>query len=395
MSKSMVELTLDQRIELCGGNPDEAYPIPSEHAFESARSGRLAAPDLERMAARLIAFKPLDLDHLVKYRLRVLWAKSGGSSGGKPRWGAVKLADPDNKFFTSENGNNPIDARIFLAAGNLREAEATRWQVANELAFQLCRMSLHTTQEGDDERLVLVGPDAAFFTAQMRVFGPTTPEVRIAAKAMLATRQMSFAWTGSDNDDEDADDDYDPTGHLPPAGEGEVGPVAGGAPPADWADPHEEPNDDTHDPETGLARDAKDSVLQAARDAHLATIRADYGTRVLDDGSEVCRRCGVRALEHPLELCAGGVQADAKTEPQVRSKNGNGQHDDALPLIDPDRVIQTLSQLGTQIVYCIPPGATIGQYQHPVSGEIYSQEWAEKSYRAAISNSKREKAGIR
>jgi hypothetical protein len=236
VSKATVDLTAIEKDELCGGHWEDRYPIPSESAFDEVGLGRLPAFDLGMMATRLIARDDLCIGHLARFRLLFLWAKAGGASGGKPRWGTVALANPDLKHVTEQLNGEPSDAVIRLAADNLRDASATRWQVANELCFLLCRIGLYTTQDGGDERLTLIAPDASFFTPQMRLFGPQTPELK---RTINDIRQARFDWTETLADDiakAEAGKDYDPSIDQAPGVEDERGPVAGGAPDADWAE---------------------------------------------------------------------------------------------------------------------------------------------------------------
>jgi hypothetical protein len=313
--KDTHELTNDERRELCGGDPDELYPIPSDARFTEAGAGRLEAPDLEALGKRLIAIKALDIDHLSKFRVGYLWSKSGGTSGSKKRLGNVTLANPDLKHFTSQIDGEPLDALVRLAADNLREAEATRWQVAGQLCHLLSRLGLVITQEGGDERLALVAPDASFFRKEIAVFGPHTLDLKNAAKTLIAARQMGFQWSETD------DDDHEPGNQSAVAVQ------------SDWKD-------------------------------------VPVETSTMDD-----------VVADLTEVGHSGESAPIK--PSKATKK-NGKHDSAQDiLIDPDRVVATLTEKGTPIVF------QDGRYMHPTGLPIYSNDWAEGEYRSAISGTTR------
>src|SRR5688572_10465525 len=104
-TKTTVELTPAEKDALVGGPHGDPFPIPDESSFDRAGIGRLAAPDLETIARRLIAIPDLKIGHLARFTIRVLWAKAGGTTGGKPKWGTVSLATSDDKFFSSEDGD--------------------------------------------------------------------------------------------------------------------------------------------------------------------------------------------------------------------------------------------------------------------------------------------------
>lgn len=65
-------------------------------------------------------------------------------------------------------------------------------------------------------------------------------------------------------------------------------------------------------------------------------------------------------------------------------KAANGAHDDS-PLLDPDRVCQTLAERGWQIAYTYRAGEPDGRYTHPITGEVYGTQTVEAEYRAALS----------
>jgi hypothetical protein len=363
-----------ERSLVTGENPDERYPLPDKPKLRVG-DGVIRAHDLGTIARTLIDAEDFPFAELKDLKIAYLWAEKGGLVGGFPAFGRMRKEDKVHRHFSG------FDYIATLSVDHLTTIKATRWQVEALVAHQLGHIAVATTEKGE-KRYGTKGHDFEGFAFEFDHYGVYLSGQVAGAESIALAIQMGMVFEEIDEDGDD--EDYDPTTHLPPASEGEIGPVASGAPDPDWAD--RLPFDGV-ELETGNWQ----PVGGPEKDAHLAKIREDYGTRVLDDGSEVCKRCGIRAEDHPIDVCAGGVQV----APESTSKNGNGQHDDALPLIDPDRVIQTLSQLGTQIVYVIPKGQTVGQYQHPVTGEVYDRSWAESEYRGAISASKREKAGAR
>jgi hypothetical protein len=398
-----IELTAIEKDNLCGGHWEDRFPIPDESQFDAVGLGRLAAPELAAIARRLIARDDLGIGHLSRFRLMFLWAKAGGTSGGKPRWGSVALATPDLKHVTEQWEGQPADAVVRLAADNLRAAQATRWQVANELCFCLSRIGLYTTQEGGDERLTLVSPDAAFFTPQMRLFGPQTPELK---RTILDIRQARFEWAATLANDiarADAAAEFDPSPPQASGVEEEIGPTPDGAPAADWADGY---RPDLDPPLTDDEVVAVDAARERVAE-RLALIRANFPTEIRD-GGEFCTACGVDVFDHDPEVCAGGtpqtrakrkrrapsadlsgelataaatVETNGAHDPAVGEVLRNGADDFAQPNIDVDRVLATLSQAGTVIGW----DEIGGGYLNPVSGERYSLSWVEGEYRSAIS----------
>lgn len=395
-----IELTALEKDEICGGHWEDRYPIPSESAFDAVGLGRLAAPELAEIARRLIARDDLDIGHLDRFRLLFLWAKSGGTSGGKARWGSVALANPDLKHVTERLEGQPADAVIRLAADNLREAHATYWQVANELCFFLCRIGLYTTQEGGDDRLTLIAPDAAFFTPQMRLFGPQTPELK---RTILDIRQARFEWADHLAEDiarAESDAAFDPSPPQAPGVEDEVGPVPGGPPAADWAESDDYAfglADEFAGPEIDVesAGEAEarlvDGLLTEGQRVEL--VRQNFGLKTdVRDGEPVliCRACGMPAIDHDPDLCQGGTpQTRAKRSRQSKSVKAaapNGAHDPDVGdlLYDPDRVCHALADLGWTIAYQTTIDNGAGHYVNPLNGEPYGLETVEGAYRALV-----------
>lgn len=438
--KATVDLTDSEKDALVGGSWNEPYPIPDEDEFdEAAVPGRLAADDLEAMTQRLIGLDRLRVGHLANFTIRVIWMKSGGSAGGQPTYSHVSLASADDRFFATErveddedDGRGPFDAKIRVAADNLRDREATRWFVGNEIAGCLCRLRLLVTKKTGAKRLIVVAPEASYSYRQMDVFGPLDPPMK---RQMYDIKQQAFDWAErlSEADFEESDDDdesYDPTIGQPAGVDEELGPVDGGAPEADWAEPIElkacpfcgektaidrgdvaatcgqcgkalfpveESNDDTHD-------DAPWSDVAATMADHIERVRVNFGTYEIG-GEEFCERCGVLAANHDPEVCQGGTPA---TRQKVREKspknrdgakgstreesaiigespvlshysasNGNGHAADDFDTTnrDPQLTVRTLREAGRQIVW------EDGQYRHPSGVPVYSSQWVEGELR--------------
>lgn len=369
-----------ERSLVAGGDPDERYPLPTK-ADLRAGDGVMRAHDLGAIARDLIASDAFPFKELASLKIAYLWSEKGGLAGGFPSFGRMTKESKLHRHFSG------FDYVASLSVDHLKTIKATRWQVEALVAHQLGHIACATTEKGE-KRYGIKGHDFEGFGWEFAHYGVYLAGHVDGAMSVATAIQMGMVFEESDDEGED----YDPEVEQAPGVASEQGPVAGGAPDPDWA----EPNDDTHDPETGLPRrgvdpDDYNGVNNLKREKHLAKIREYYGTRTLDDGSEVCTRCGIRADEHPVDVCAGGVQPP----PQAQSKNGNGQHDDALPLIDPDRVTQTLSELGIKIAFEIPAGATVGRYINPTNGEPYSTQWAEGEYRGALGNRRRDKTGAR
>lgn len=363
------------------GSPDERYPLPAKPQLR-AGDGVMRAHDLGTIARTLIDSDAFPFAELADLKIAYLWAERGGLTGGFPAFGRMHKESKVNRHFSQ------VDYVATLSVDHLTTIKATRWQVEALVAHQLGHIAVATTEKGE-KRYGIKGHDFEGFAFEFEHYGVYLSGQVTGAQSIALAIQMGMVFEEGD-DDEEA---HDPEVAHAPGVEGEIGPVAGGAPDPDWAE-------DVPFAGVELETGNWQPVGSPERDAHIAKIREEHGTRLLDDGSEVCKRCGIRAEDHPVDVCAGGVQEKAlKTDLQMSStnstKNGNGAHDDSLPLIDPDRVCLTLTQTGVQIAYEIPAGETVGRYVHPVSGEIYSTSWAESEYRGAIANTKREKAGVR
>lgn len=377
------------------GTPDERYPLPAKPQLR-AGDGVMRAHDLGTIARTLIDSDAFPFKELAGLTIAYLWAEKGGLAGGFPAFGRMSKESKLHRHFSG------VDYVASLSVDHLTTIKATRWQVEALVAHQLGHIAVATTEKGE-KRYGIKGHDFEGFAFEFEHYGVYLSGQVTGAQSIALAIQMGMVF--EEGDDEELDGEFDPTGHLPPADEGELGPVAGGAPDATWAEPLDE---------------EKDLDLQASPEQHLEAIRDAFGTRFLDDGTEVCLRCGVTASDHPVDICVGGpprgfdvkrgsgapatkaerdamgvgqiktysrdeldtmgVTPETALKPNVKVSRSNGTHDADEPLIDRNRVLQTLTEIGTKIVF------EDGAYRHPSGLPVYSTEWVESEFRSAISN---------
>lgn len=398
METTTTELTADLntadvviRMLASGGAADERFPVPSKQRFKDAGQGVIEAEDLARISHALISDDSLPLGHLANLRIEYLWAERGGNQGGFPCFGRLIKSSKVLLHFAE------VDYVVMLSADHLRDAKATRWQVEALVGHQLGHIDMLTTEKGED-RYSVKGHDFEGFTFEFKRWGAYLPGMVIPAQAASSAVQMGLVFEAGDDDEEG----YDPSVGQAPGVEDERGPVDGGAPDPDWAEPFEL---------------SAEEMTEADLD-HDERVRAAF-PKQFKDGTDTCRACGLSIADHSTEECAGSnlngkrgrrkiaedfskIQGEAQPADSEESgisgedrvlghlsaspTNGNGSHDEddvAGILLDPDKVMATLAELGKSIAYQELPDGSRG-YLNPTTGERYSAQWVEGEYRAAV-----------
>lgn len=378
------------RILATAGDADQRYPVPSKQRFKAAGEGVIKADDLEHIARSLMEDETLPLVSLQRLNIAYLWADKGGTNGGYPALGRLIKASKVLYHF------GDMQYVVMLAADHLREMKATRWQVEALVAHQLGHIGLETTEKGKD-RLGVQGHDFEGFTWEFAHYGAYLAGMVAPAQAAASAVQMGMVWEAGEDDEEipDRDEircvfcgdpidddghlkmltdengettgyahigcDYDPSIDLPTGVESEAGPVDGGAPAADWAGGFADPIDDdidTFPPIVATDKDAqKNSVKVPPRRG-----RKDSASHAANGTSPLLGDSG--------------------------ASNGNGGHDKddvAGILLDPDRVLAVLSQLGWRIAYEDSVTEGWGRYVNSETFAPYDTGDVESSYRAALS----------
>lgn len=172
---------IDEKIaELKATHEDGRFPIPEESLFES---GFLVAPELERVAERLIAAHPNTFNHLPSLDVAYLWRKAGGSSNGKATLGKCQRPSGLLAHFSQ------VHYVIWLAADHIRDGEFTEDQVEACLFHEM----LHTGLHEETMEPVMVPHDVETFAAEIRTYGLWTESLRYVGKAFKQARLFEDA----------------------------------------------------------------------------------------------------------------------------------------------------------------------------------------------------------
>lgn len=172
---------------LTGGDPDEQYPAPSNDRFlvddwwdtphgddkEPPRHDFIAAADVERIAAALIARHDATFKHLGELAVAYRWKREGGDAGGKATLGkCVKTAGLVKHF-------GGVDFVIWLAADHCRSLRLTRWQVEALVYHEL----LHTERD-EKGKPIVIPHDFAGFAKEIEHYGLWQPDLVLAGCAI-------------------------------------------------------------------------------------------------------------------------------------------------------------------------------------------------------------------
>ncbi len=160
---------------LAQSDDDGQYPVPEANKFFDDETTRptafLDAPDLYRLALRLIDSHPEKFAHLSQARFTCLWKKEGGLHDGKITLGKTSRATGFAKYFGA------VDIVIWLAADHLRHY--CRRNVEAVLYHELC----HVGWDADSGLITLLPHDFEGFAAEVREYGQWRYDLEVAGKA--------------------------------------------------------------------------------------------------------------------------------------------------------------------------------------------------------------------
>jgi hypothetical protein len=141
-----------------GGDPDQLYPVPSVDEFTKADSEYLEAPELEKIAEKIIEVHG-GFGYLADMKIVYLWKDKGGSKLGKATLATCRRP----KGLLAKFCN--ADFIIWLAADHHRAFRSTRFQVEATLFHELC----HTDEDDGEARLA--PHDYEGFCREVEIYG--------------------------------------------------------------------------------------------------------------------------------------------------------------------------------------------------------------------------------
>lgn len=163
-----VTITPDAISTVVGTDPAGRFYVPPEEHFDVADF--LDMPKLEQIAEQLCVTWG-EFRHLHRARLRVLWKKKGGASGGKNTWGKAIKTSGLVKHYAD------CDFVIWLAADHCRDAAITNYELEALLYHELSHLSYEMDENGE-ERWSVRGHDVTAFYGELERYGTWTPELR-------------------------------------------------------------------------------------------------------------------------------------------------------------------------------------------------------------------------
>lgn len=141
-------------------DPDTVYTrIPVPDAFEEQGADFLRAKDIEAIASLLIDHYEGQFAHLRKLAIAYAWKRAGGSKHGSATLGKTVKSSGLTKCFSE------TDFVIWLGADNLRDMEATFWQVEAIVYHELNHIRV------EDDKPALRGHDFEGFTKEIEEYG--------------------------------------------------------------------------------------------------------------------------------------------------------------------------------------------------------------------------------
>jgi hypothetical protein len=142
-----------------GGDPDQIYPVPAVEEFTKANSEYLEAPELEKIAGKIIEVH-VGFSYLTELRVVYLWKEKGGTRLGKATLGKCQRPQGLLAKFC------PADFIIWLGADHHRAFRSTRYQVEATVFHEMC----HTGEDGDEEP-VMEPHDYEGFVREVELYG--------------------------------------------------------------------------------------------------------------------------------------------------------------------------------------------------------------------------------
>ncbi|HET8631093.1 MAG TPA: putative metallopeptidase [Thermomicrobiales bacterium] len=155
-----------------------ALAIPSDLAFAG---DFLPAPDLEKIAARLI-YEHGACGFLREWAddIALLWKKKGGQKGGKAIFGRCQALAGAARHYSGKR------YLIWAAADHCRRAGFRERQLEALVHHELCHLAPGETDAvtGEQAPPLVVGHDFEGFLAELATYGPWRPDLAQARAAL-------------------------------------------------------------------------------------------------------------------------------------------------------------------------------------------------------------------
>ncbi len=178
--------TTKERELICGGDPDEKYPVPRDEAFAGPAGGLqdfIDAADLADIGTDLVATRD-ELRHLGEARIHHRWKLAGGASGGKATLGKCVKASGLVAHYSE------ADFIVWLAADHCRVLELTRWQVEALLYHELCHAIEALDADGNPAGWKVRSHDFEGFRSEVERYGLWQADLVEAAHALAPQLEL-------------------------------------------------------------------------------------------------------------------------------------------------------------------------------------------------------------
>lgn len=150
---------------ITGGDPNGRPSIPHQSTFKG--EDFLPAPEIQRIAERLIAEKP-EFEHLQQWRIRYAWKREGGKKLGKLTLGTCTKAGGLIRFFG--------DCEFVIAISADNTFALTNFGLEGLIYHELCHAGTKETEDKDEDGEpicvpVLIPHDAELFAGEISTYG--------------------------------------------------------------------------------------------------------------------------------------------------------------------------------------------------------------------------------
>jgi hypothetical protein len=190
--------TAQRRRLITGGDPDRHYPVPADGDFvpqawldeydwrtrdddNAPHDDYLPAPEIARIAAKLIAGCPDDFKHLADMAIDYRWKRRGGTRAGKATLGTCEKLSAEIRVYTEHR------FLICLGADHLRDMRATYFQIEALVYHEL----LHAETD-EDGQPTLAPHDFEGFAREIQRYGLWQHDYVVAARAFAAVQLPLF-----------------------------------------------------------------------------------------------------------------------------------------------------------------------------------------------------------
>lgn len=155
---------------------DSLYPVPSNTSFQGEDGvfyDFIDAPDLKKIARKLINKHTARFAHCELRPIIYLWKNRGGKTRGKRNIGKCQKASGLVKYF------GDCEFVIWLAADVCRDYQMFNIQIEAALYYYMS----HTEWDAEKGKVFQVGPDFEGFSSEIENYGLWRKDLRIAEKS--------------------------------------------------------------------------------------------------------------------------------------------------------------------------------------------------------------------